>query len=436
MRRKTVTIARAVVAGAASLALVAACTPDRAGGSSDGEGAPSGSLEFVWPGTSDPEMAVARDFAAAMAEEGIDIEYNFLSWGDMQQQLAVRIQADDPPDLSMTQDVTDFVRMGALLPLDERFADSDWTEDDFRPGTLEYSTLDGSLYSIPYSAQAWTLVVNEDLLADAGYSVEDLVTWDDMEEIAEAVTGDGVYGFAYPLQNPRFAFRVPATAGYSNDLNLGSTDPADEPQWIELLEHVERMAPYRPAADQAWAYPEMFRAYASGEVAMIAAGTFFTANVYELNPEVIERSVQIPYPHGPSASEAQAPISNAGFAIFEGSENADLAWRVIEELMQPEWQARLTTVANSPALVEVTAEDLREYTEQYYPDAVEGHMRQAELQIDLIESAGVPLEKIPGQPAMEPEFQAVIVDFLDGRLSAQDAYARIVERFDAVASNQ
>lgn len=419
-----------LVAGAAVLT---ACTPTESTPSPGGtgaDGAPAGRLEVVWPGTSDPEMAVAESFAEAMSGQGIEIEYNFLSWADMQQQLAVRIQAGNPPDLTMTQDTTDLVAMGGLRALDDLFEASDFSRDQFRPGTLEYSTHEGSLYALPYSAQAFDLIVNTELLSAKGVSVEDLGTWADLESAAAELTGDGVYGFAYPLQNPRFAFRGALTAGYSNDLNIGDTDPAQHDKWIELLGHLAALAPSRPSADVAWAYPEMFRAFANGEVAMIPAGTFFTANVYELNPGIVEVSKQIVYPAGPSGT-AQAPVSNTGFAIFEGSANADLAWHVIQQLMAPEFLARLNAVAHVPALSTVTEAELANPVAEIYPSASEAHLQQIVDQIDLIDSSGTALIPIPGQPAMEPEFQALILDFLNGAADAETTYTALMERFDA-----
>ncbi len=423
-RRRALGAGAAVLAGALALT---ACTPSEdtpdSTPSTNAEGNPTGTLEIVWPGTSDPETRMAEDFADAMAEQGITIEYNFLSWADIGQQLAVRIQAGDPPDLTMTQDVVDLVRMDGLLPLDDVF-DATWTEDDFRPGSLDFSRVDGSLYSIPYAAQAFDLVINETLLTEAGYAVEDLRTWDDVIAAAEAMTGDGTYGFGYPLQNPRFAFRGALTAAYANGLWPGDSSPEAADRWVEVLEHVQQLNELSPPAAAAWSYPEMFQSYANGEVGMIPAGTFFSANVYELNPEIIASSRQIAYPAGPSG-EQLAPVSNAGFAIFKDSPNIELAEYVLQQLVSPEWSSRLTTAVNTPALSEVAPEDLAGAAADIYPDAAEGHVQQMIDQATLIDEAGVPLQPIVGQATIETEFQAILLEFLDGSLSAADAQQQI-----------
>ncbi|WP_156199599.1 ABC transporter substrate-binding protein [Actinotalea caeni] len=423
-----------VAGGAATLT---ACTGGGLGdgsSQSDDEGGDGsgGSLEIVWPGTSDPEIAVAEEFGAAMAEQGIEIEFNFLSWADMQQQLAVRIQANDVPDITMTQDVTDLVGLGALEPLEGYLEDSAVDTTLFSPGSLEYSTIDGKLYSLPYLAQAFTLIVNEPMLAEAGFAPEELRTWDDVVAAAAAMTDGDRYGFACPLGNPRFAFRVPLTMGYSNNLNLGDPDPAAEQRWLELLDHLVALQPYRPAADVAWDYPEMWQAFANGQVGMIVAGTYFSANVQPLNPEALETAVSMPYPAGPSG-EALAPVSNAGYAIFSGSSNKELAWTVLQELASPEWTARLAAVVNTPARADVTIDDMADAVAEVYPDAVEGRLTQLENDMAVIQTSGTPLKQIVGQPEMEAEVQEVLLDLLDGSIERDEAYGLLIERLGAIA---
>lgn len=446
-----------LVAVLAALSLLAACAPGggaaevvgpdaetaapddaAADGDDDAEAAVADvdSLEFVWPGTSEPEMAVAEEFGAAMADDGLTIDYSFLSWGDMQSQLAVRIQGGNPPDLTMTQEVADLVRLGGLAPLDEYLEASDLSRDDFRPGTLEYSTLDGELYAIPYLAQAFTLVVNTDLLEAAGWSLEDLQTWEDVEEAAAAMTDGDTYGFAYPMGNPRFAYRVPLTAAYSNDLRMNDVSPEAEQRWKELFDHFLAMEPYRPPADVTWDYPDMFRAYANSEVGMIAAGTFFTGNMYELNPDLIGASRQIAYPAGPSADEASAPVSNVGYGVFADGQAPERAWEVLEDLVTDEWTARQAAVVHAPARSGIDIEQIRPHVEDVYPEAVDGHLQQIEDATTLIDEVGVPQDPILGQAQMEPEVQEVMRELLDGSMDRDEAYEVLMERLTPIVEAQ
>jgi multiple sugar transport system substrate-binding protein len=432
--------------GLSTALVIAACGSDDDGSSGDAADADQSidiedaqaSLEFVWPGTSDPEMRVAEDFQADLASTNpdLELEYNFLSWGDMQDQLAIQIQAGTTPDLTMTQDVLDLVRLQGLAPLDGYLDASSLERNQFRPGTLEYSTVDGSLYAVPYLAQAFTLIVNEEMLAEAGMSVDDLQTWADLETAAAAMTSEDTYGFAYPLGVPRFAFRVPMTAAYSNDLLMNDTSPEAEQKWRELLGHVDALRPYRPPADVTWDYADMFRAYANGEVGMVAAGTFFTANVYELNPDIIGVSRQIAYPQGPSAQSTRAPVMNVGYGVFAASENQDVSWSVAERLVGDEWVARQASVVHVPARTTVTVEEILEHVPDVYPNAVDGQEQQIRDMAALIDEYGVPLEPIPGQPEMEPEVQEVMRNLTDGSVDVDEAYRLLMDRLDEVKDRQ
>lgn len=416
-------------------AAAAACTPSEDNDADSGSGESGSQLEFIWPGTSDPETAVANDLKTELATSGTEVEFNFLSWDDMQKQISVRIQANDAPDLTMTQDVTDWVAMGALAALDDHLSSSSIDTSAFRPGTLEYSTVDGKVYALPYSAQCWNIAINREIAEAKGIDPENIATYDDMVESAKEMTGDGTYGFAIPMQNPRFSFRTFQTAAYANGIDPSDYANADVDAWSETLDHLRAFNDYRPEADAAWAYAEMFRSFANGETAMIACGSFFTANVYELDPDIVAKTVQIPYPRGSKGTDNSVPVSNTGFALFEGSQNTDASWKVLEETLKPEWTARLNAVAHAPADTAVTVDDLKPWVEQYYPDAVEGHLAQCEAQMAMIDDHGTELKPITGQPAIEPEFQIIFDDFLAGKTEAVETVSTMQERFAAVASS-
>lgn len=418
--------------------LLAACSSSSSGGDADDSKSESSgnTVEMIWPGTSDPEMQIAKDFAEeALKEDGITIDYNFMSWGDILSQMTVRIQGGNVPDATQTQDLDDLIRLGGLEGLDEKFENSDLDRDNFREGTLEYATTDGTLYSIPAVAQTWNLIINEDLLADAGWKPEQIQTWNDLETAAQDITEKtGVPGFGYALGASRFAYRLPLVAGYSNGMNIGEVTRDNEKQWREVLEHLKRLEPYRPNADVAWDSPDQFRAFANEEVAILQTGSFLTANVYEINPDIIDKTVQIPYPHGPSADVQRVPVTAIGFGLFKDAENKEDAWKVIERLTSDEWATRLAAVVNTPVSKTITQEDLRPWVEETYPDAVDAQLRQLKDQIEIIDEYGVPFEEIRGQSAMEPELQEVLVAYLADDISLDEAIDLIYNNIGEIAA--
>jgi len=393
-------------------------------------------IRFVWPGTSEIEKDMAEKFKAAMKEKypGVNIEFMYLSWSDMEKKLAVMINSGDAPDLTQTQDVTNLVQMDGLedlTPFLEQAGDR-LKPDNFLPGTMEYSMIDGKVYSIPQLGQAFALMVNEEMLNEVGMKVEDLKTWADLERAAQLMTKDGKYGFGYPVGVPRFAWRVPFTASFSNDLVLDDTSEESRQKYLELLQHFKNLEAYQPEAHVTWGYPEMFRAYANGEVGIIAAGSFFSSNAYPINPDILKVTRVIPYPQGPSGSGPKAPTLNVGYAIFKGSKNKEVAWKLLEEITSPEFNAMQAATIHFSAIKGTDMSGADQIIEQVYPKAVEDHKRITQEFFDVASGFGVEAPKIKGQPEMETAFQEEMIAMLTGKKTVEETYESIKKALDAI----
>jgi multiple sugar transport system substrate-binding protein len=395
-------------------------------------------IRFVYPGTSESEKLFAETFKNAMKEKypNVNIEYMYLSWADMEKKISVMISTGDVPDIASTQDVTNFVQMDGLEDLAPYMQRENSTVklDDFLAGTLDYSSVDGKVYAAPSAANAFNLMVNEKMLNDVGMKIEDLQTWADMEKAAELMTKDGKYGFGYPLGVARFAFRVPFAAGYSNDILIADTSEQSKAKYIELLNHFQKLEAYQPKAHLTWGYPEMFRAFSNGDVGMIPAGTFFSANVYSINPDIINVSRAIPYPKGPSGSAAKTPVANSGFGIYKGSKNKEVAWRLIEELLSPEFNSTQAAIVNISAKKSTSLDEVIKKAESVYPKAIDGHKRVIEDFIGIVDKSGVPMDKIIGQPEMETVVQDIMVKLLTNKMDAEEAYNAIKKGIDPITT--
>ncbi len=410
--------------------------PASAGGEAIDWNTVKADIRFVYPGTSEAEKELAEQFKARMKEKypNVNIEYMYLSWADMEKKLAVMLNSGDVPDLTQTQDVTNLVRLNGLEDLTPYFEreGEQLKKEDFLPGTMEYAQEEGKLYAVPNLANSFTLMVNERMLNEAGMKLEDLQTWENVEQAAKAMTKDGKYGFGYPLGTARFAFRVPFTAAYSNDLLLSDTSDASKNKYLETLRHFQNLEPYQPKAHLTWGYPEMFRAFSNGEVGMIAAGTFFTANVYSINPDIVNVSRTIAYPHGPSSSSAKAPVSNVGIAMFKNGKNKEIAWRLMQEWSSQEFNSTAASVVNVTAIKSTSLDEIMKKAEKVYPKAIEGHKTLLNDFSRLLDESGVPMDKIPGQSEMEVVVQEQMVKLLTGKATVEDTYAAIKDGIDKI----
>ncbi|TBL73970.1 ABC transporter substrate-binding protein [Paenibacillus thalictri] len=393
-------------------------------------------IRWVYPGTSESEKEFAEGFKQKMKEKypNIDIEIMYMSWADMEKKVAVMVNSGDAPDIMALQDVSNWAKMDALedlAPYLDR-KESSLHKDTFNEATLKYATIDNKVYALPAASNAFSLIVNEKMLGDVGMKLEDLKTWDDVEKAAKLMTKDGKYGFGYPLGAARFAFRVPFTMGYSNDLVISDTSDASKQKYIELLNHLKNLEPYNPKAHVTWGYPEMHRAFANGEVGMIASGTFYSSNVYSINPDIIGVSRNIAYPKGPSGSKAKAPVSSSGYGLLKGSKNKEVAWKLLEEMYTPEQNSITAAIVNVTAVKTTSADEVMKKAEKIYPKAIEGHKRILADMTKMLNDNSVEMDKILGQPEMEPIVQDNIMKMLTNKSTPEEAYKNIKTEIDKI----
>lgn len=124
------------------------------------------------------------------------ITFESLPFADYNTTLTTQIAGGNAPDLAWMGDLSkDLIASDALVPLTETFSSTEgWDYDDLLDSaTAEYSK-DGELYAYPFSNSPFALYVNTDLLAQAGQTLPESPTWDDVASIGSAVnaaTGKG-----------------------------------------------------------------------------------------------------------------------------------------------------------------------------------------------------------------------------------------------------
>lgn len=393
-------------------------------------------LRFVYSGTSEPEKAWSAEYKKDLEARhpNISIEYMYIPWAEQEKKIAVMTQAGDYPDLIQVQDVTTLSAMGVLEPLDSYIdnPDSRVKRTDFYPAAFEYSIINGTLYSVPAHMTVYGLIVNTEMLAKAGFSKDDLKTWDDLLRVAQAITKDEVYAYGYAAGLPRFAWRDAMISGYSNGVTMADTAPEAKSRYLEVLKWYETLRPYIPPAAVTWSYPDMFRAFCQEQVAMIAAGSFYTANVYSIDPGIVPKSRAIVYPKGPSAERSSAMVANAGWAMFSGSKNKEAAWFVIEDLSQKEVLAKEAAVVGIPARSDISLDVFAELAGVYYPDIKEANKQIIEDWLAIARDFGKPQAKILRQGEMEVKFQEKMYALLTGALDAESFYEQIIADIEEI----
>lgn len=284
------------------------------------------------------------------------------NWSEYINKILTSVAAGDAPDIIniATEGIEFGLSKDLFLPL-TNYIDQDTSVQeliaDIDPNLIEGFSKDGETYLLPNNWNAMMMYYNTQIFEDAGIErPADDWTWDEFLDISQQLTtgsgGDQVYGFG--LQTYTFAY-LPWL--YSNGASTASDDLAeptlDSPEMIESLQFLQDLVlKHKVAPDPAGASSNDL--FTAGRIAMTAAPANLSATLsgdassppYDILPM-------------PQNSTRATVFGAAGFSIFPGSKNQDLAWELLKELasqdVQQAWAEAGTsnpttlTAANSDA---------------------------------------------------------------------------------------
>lgn len=402
-------------------------------------------VRIVFPGTSETEVQFSKELIAGIEQKypNVKTEILYIGWGDLEKKLITMIMAGNVPDLVMQQDYLTLAKMGALEPLNsylEKKPKNTVSKGVFINSLIEFSTYDGKIYTLPTVGISYGLLVRTDLLEEAGYQPSDIKTWDDLVKVAKELTvdkdGDGTidqYGIAYAAGAHRHAWRQAYIMGYSNNFSLDEA-AQNKDKFIEVLELIKKLQPYMPTGTITMTLKEAFQSYAMGKAAMMITGSFFTGNVYPINPEVIAKTRAIPFPKGPSAENPWVPVANAGWAMFSKSKNKDIAWDVLTLIVSKEWGGLYSSFINIPARKDVSAEYVGSLAAEMYPlaNAAKGNERIIDDFVEMTSLYGKPMKTIPGRVEMENVFTNYLSQLLEDKIDIETAYELITNGIEEI----
>jgi arabinogalactan oligomer/maltooligosaccharide transport system substrate-binding protein len=349
--------ARAVT-GIAAIALMAtACS----GGDEGGETAAEGSL-VIW---SDPERADAIKAAAQEFAEtnGIEVEVQGLTFGDIQGDVLNAHQAGNAPDVFIgAHDWTgNLVRNGAVQPIElpqDRASGLDET-------SLQALNYDGQLFGVPYSQENIFLMRNTDLAPDAPATFEEMVEvgteLKDSGETSEVLSmAVGQEGDPYRM-NALFTSAGGYLFGQDEE---GNWDPTDLGVGTdESVEAMEKVAEYGEAGEGVLRRSITLENDASlfyeGEAPFFVAGPW---NVADANEAGVNYEIS-PIPGFEGEEPASPYIGYQAFFVTEGSANSALAQEFVTNYVTDTdfvlslYEADLRMPVQTEALESVSADD-------------------------------------------------------------------------------
>lgn len=271
----------------------------------------------------------------------VDIVDNFVpitTWSDYVNKLVSDVAAGNAPDIINI--AIEGMRLGVdkelFLPLDT-FLEGDARTDaylaDVDQRLIDALSVDGTPYLLPNNWNNMLIYYNTAMFEAAGIErPADDWTWDDFLAIAQQLTtgegADQVFGFAIPSFNFGLTpwYYSNGTSQLDDDWlgsNLDDPAMAEAAQFVADLIHVHGVAPSVEGTDPYQLFP-------AGKVAMTGAGHWVVGSFAEQGFDTYD---VLPWPQN---AEKATVFGTAGFGIYSGADDPDLAWEYIQELVSEE----------------------------------------------------------------------------------------------------
>lgn len=335
-----------------SALLLAACGNGDSGNSTDSGSNNGGSSEEVvtltfWDENAGPQRTpIWEEIIANFEAENTDIkvEYFGLPKDDAKSKIDASIAADDVPDLGSLQTswLPEYSIRGALLPLDDMYANSD-LNGVINEGAIDFNKRivnDGNLYGVPYTQNLDIMWIREDLFKEAGIDAPD--TWDDFFAAVDTMTTDDMYGYtirggaggALQLQRLMYAY-----SGITEYITEDGKATVNDPLHVEFLERYFTLYQNNtPQSDITNGYKEMVATFDSGNAAIV----HHNIGSFGEHSEALEEDQfeAIPLPKSVNDNNYVAEGGNTiGISIFAGTEHPEEAFRLLEFMNNAESQS-------------------------------------------------------------------------------------------------
>jgi len=151
----------------------------------------------------DTLLKIEQDIAKKFEEKHPDIKVQVEAYGDgFDQKVAASFGAKNPPDVLYMWDFPTYNK--SLLPLTDFISnDKEINMDDFYPGLLNYSKVNGVIYGMPAGFTTHVVYYNKKMFDEAKVPYpQEGWTWDDFKQISAKLSkpDQKQYGFAFSAE--------------------------------------------------------------------------------------------------------------------------------------------------------------------------------------------------------------------------------------------
>lgn len=265
---------------------------------------------------------------------------------DYYMKMQTQLSAGEGPDLMWMKDenVAPFAAAGAIIPLDDYYANGELSEYTFFEAPMDGQTYEDQLYGIPWISNPVILYYNKDIVDDADEAVleatntGDYMTWDEFQVMAKKYHDpeNGQYGTIFTASPPIEMFIWSMGGEIQNEdgtIGLGSPEAI---AGIQLATDMIVNDPITPdiATIEQVGYMETFQ---QGNTAFFMGGCADRVELVGDEPLPFE----VGYAVVPMGTTAATHNWSAGTVITKDCENPDVAYQALEDVTLKifEWKA-------------------------------------------------------------------------------------------------
>ena len=214
---------------------------------------------------------------------------------------------------------------------------------DINPGyvdileALEFVPVDGT-YGVPYVANAAGILYNRAMFQEHGWEIP--ATWDELTQLCEDIQSEGILPFYFGFKDtwtclaPWNSLAVDlAPSDVCQQVNRGETTFTDN--YRGVAEKMLELIKYGEEGPFAYSYNDACTAFANGESAMYAIGSYAVPQIKSANPDMDIDSFVMP-----GADSADQNTLNSGvdlqFCVTEDCAQKEAAYEVLDFLLQDE----------------------------------------------------------------------------------------------------
>ena len=202
---------------------------------------------------------------------------------------------------------------------------------------LELVPKDGT-YALPYVANCAGILYNKDIFEEHGWSIPE--TWDEFTSLCEEIQSAGMtplyFGFkdTWTCLAPWNALAVGlAEPGTCSEVNAGNTTFTDA--YRGVAEKMKVLLDYAEPNPYAYSYNDACTAFARGESAMYAIGSYAVPQIQSVNPDINIDSFTFP-----ANDKEEDNVLNSGvdlqFCVMKETKNKEAVYEVLKFLCEDE----------------------------------------------------------------------------------------------------